>query len=62
LKPVEFHAEITNAINNLDSDEIALIDVRNIYETRIGRFDVSDQVYCNKVKVFDPRSRQVRYC
>lgn len=38
---------------------MVIIDARNIYETRIGRFDVSDHENASNVTVLDPRSRQV---
>jgi predicted sulfurtransferase len=42
LSPHEFHNELLHA-----TDDLALIDVRNFYETRIGRFEYSIPVSSN---------------
>lgn len=53
LTPEEFHDALEREIagQTTSGKEAVLIDVRNIYETRIGKFDVSS------VSTMDPLSR-----
>ena len=39
--------------------KMVIIDARNIYETRIGKFDLSSHENSANLKVLDPKSRQV---
>lgn len=64
LSPSEFHTAISKALEGHPDDcedykKMVIIDVRNIYETRIGRFDISDHDNAANVTVLDPKSRQV---
>lgn len=62
LSPQAFHNEIEKYINaersgvDVEEQPLVLLDVRNIYETEIGRFDISDK---GSVPVVDPQTRKV---
>lgn len=57
ISPVEFHALLEAAQNGMDAPhesankEVVLLDCRNLYETRIGRFQVAN------VAQLDPETR-----
>lgn len=62
LSPLEFHAALeryatssndTIASNDGIKNEVVMLDVRNIYETRIGKFDVN-----GSIEVIDPLTRK----
>ena len=55
LSPVEFHNILQDAMTNKNEKDIVLIDVRNIYETRIGSFIVPS----DHVLKLDPFTRKV---
>jgi hypothetical protein len=73
LSPKEFHAVIESylkedagclPVDDTDEEtkrkELVLIDVRNIYETKIGRFQVTSESKDKEVvPVLDPHTRQV---
>jgi predicted sulfurtransferase len=73
LSPKEFHAVIESYLREDaasqpadDTDEgrtrkeLVLIDVRNIYETKIGRFQVTSESEDKEIiPVLDPHTRQV---
>lgn len=61
LTPREFHRVIEEALEADKADDVVLIDVRNIYETRIGRFDVSKESE-SKLVTIDPETRSVSAC
>ncbi|RZC65838.1 hypothetical protein C5167_009530 [Papaver somniferum] len=58
LSAAEFHSVLHGAVNNLESEvqsggkPLILLDVRNVYETRIGKFETST------VETLDPEIRQ----
>jgi predicted sulfurtransferase len=51
-----FHRAIEAALGP-GGRRTAIIDARNIYETRIGRFDVSEHENAANVTVMDPKTR-----
>ena len=71
LSPRAFHEEIEKECNRLSTERagggaadsgtgsppLVILDVRNVYETEIGRFDISDR---GSVPVIDPKIRKVR--
>lgn len=59
LTPREFHRVIEEALEADKADSVVLIDVRNIYETRIGRFDIAEESE-SKLMTIDPETRSVR--
>ncbi|CAL9048906.1 rhodanese-like domain-containing protein 6 isoform X1 [Musa acuminata AAA Group] len=55
LSAVEFHSVLHDAGNNLESqaqNQFVLLDARNLYETRIGKFQATN------VETLDPKIRQ----
>jgi predicted sulfurtransferase len=54
LSPEAFHAQLQSVQEGTESN-VVLVDVRNLYETRIGRFDVPESA----VDVIDPQTRKV---
>ncbi|KAK7269442.1 hypothetical protein RIF29_22168 [Crotalaria pallida] len=52
LSAVEFHSSLHSADKVSPENSLVLLDARNLYETRIGKFDVPN------VETLDPRVRQ----
>lgn len=57
-------SEDVHAINDFEqediSEEVILLDVRNEYETKIGSFQIRDELENVISAATDPRTRQVR--
>ncbi|XP_027935457.1 rhodanese-like domain-containing protein 6 isoform X2 [Vigna unguiculata] len=52
LSALDFHSSLHNANNESPENGLVLLDARNLYETRIGKFDVPN------VETLDPKVRQ----
>ena len=59
LSPQQWHNRLIHAKDN-ENDDVVLIDVRNLYETRIGHFQCTDNDDENKeiIERKDPQSRK----
>ena len=68
LSPKDFHEAIDRALNpspsrdeghaaDTTAKKMVIIDARNIYETRIGRFDVSGHENAANINILDPKTR-----
>jgi UPF0176 protein len=55
LTPEEFHNAIDQKLKGNDDSNIVLLDVRNFYETRIGKFAIDDTI-----PTIDPLTRKVQ--